>query len=126
MSTADADIGPSAQIEASQVSKNFLDGMVNRMVVSYLKYGDVRDAYPHKMDALACLRDRLQNYIETQNTEYLIDAANFAMIEFMLPRLQGAHYSPSDSDQSPGRITASGERTHEENVVRYKYRRGGD
>lgn len=108
----------------SQVSEKFIDGMVARMRMSYLKYGDIKDAYPHKIDAIACLKDRISSYANTGNTEFLIDAANFAMIEFMFPKLPGAHFSPTDSDQSPGRIAVTGERTHEEN--RYKYRREGD
>ena len=72
------------------------------MANSYTKYGAVADAYPEKVNALESLNLRLQKYLETGNTEYLIDVANFAMIEFMWPRLLTAHYTQSDT--SPGRV----------------------
>ena len=41
-------------------------------------------------------------YIKTQNKDYLIDVANFAMLEFLYPAFKNAHYTPTDSDKSPG------------------------
>lgn len=90
----------------SEYSHEFLQGMVDRMAMSFYKYGRVADAYPHKVDALKSLRDRLRKYDETGNTEFLMDAANFAMIEFMHPSLPGAFYQATDADQSPGRVSA--------------------
>jgi hypothetical protein len=117
------------QLEAmlkSQVSEQFMRGMVARMEMSYFKYGDLKDAYPEKIDAMACLQQRLEQYEKTKNTECLIDAANFCMIEFMFPRLEGASFVPTDSDQSPGRITTLGTITDRPNVVKYVYGREGD
>lgn len=37
-----------------------------------------------------------------------MDVANFAMIEFMLPRHPDAHYRPTDSHESPGRTRTDG------------------
>lgn len=37
------------------------------------------------------------------NTEYLVDAANFLMIEFMHPAHPKAHYRATDKEGSPGR-----------------------
>lgn len=88
---------------ATEVSEKFVQGMRDRMAVSYFKYGPVANAYPHKVNALESLRMRLDKYMDTGNTEFLMDAANFAMIEFMCPSHPRAHYQPTDSDQSPGR-----------------------
>ena len=41
-------------------------------------------------------------YEETHNTEYLVDVANFAMIEYKYPSFTDAKYMPTDSDKSPG------------------------
>lgn len=41
--------------------------------------------------------------IEPGNVEYLIDAANMLMIEFMHPAHPNAHYKATDRDGSPGR-----------------------
>lgn len=87
----------------SEFSEDFLQGMVNRMGVSHAKYGRVRDAYPEKVNALDSLRLRLKTYAETGNTEFLIDAANFAMIEFLCPSHPDAHFRATDSQESPGR-----------------------
>jgi hypothetical protein len=87
----------------TEFSQQFLDGMVARMGVSFHKYGPVAKAYPHKVSALKSLQERLAMYQETGNTEWLMDVANFAMIEFMLPAHDKAHFRPTDSDESPGR-----------------------
>lgn len=88
---------------STEFSTEFVNGMRSRMAVSYHKYGPIREAYPHKINALESLRMRLDKYMETGNTEFLIDAANFAMIEFMLPSHPQAHYRATDSHESPGR-----------------------
>lgn len=85
----------------SEVSQTFLQGMADRMAVSFHKYGKVKDATG--LDNLKNLEARLEKYRETGNTEWLMDAANFAMIEFMVPQMEGAHYRPTDSKESPGR-----------------------
>lgn len=83
----------------------FVQGMRDRMVVSFYKYGKVADA-AGKINMIASLTDRLRKYAETKNTEFLIDAANFAMIEFMFPSVEGAFFAGTDDDQSPGRRVA--------------------
>lgn len=97
-------------VPPSEFSETFLQGMVNRMGVSFHKYGKVADAYPRAVDALASLEQRLARYRETGNTEWLMDVANFAMIEFMHPAHDRAHYAPTDSDASPGRAVTHGDR----------------
>jgi hypothetical protein len=94
----------------SEVSMQFLQGMADRMGVSFHKYGKVADAYPIHVDAIDSLMQRLRKYRETGNTEWLMDVANFAMIEFMCPAHDNAHYAPTDSDQSPGRAVTHGDR----------------
>lgn len=70
-----------------------------QMLMSYHKYGPVKDNYDRfkSMDALGNIEKRIQKYKETGNTEFLADAANFAMIEFMYPSIPGAAYVPTDS-----------------------------
>lgn len=97
---------------STEFSATFLQGMLDRMAVSFHKYGPVAAAYPADVDALASARQRLEKYEETGNTEWLIDLANFAMIEFMHPRHQAAHYRATDSGESPGRIDTAGHRTY--------------
>lgn len=98
-------------VPESEFDLTFLKGMLDRMGVSFFKYGALKDAYPHDLDAIASLKVRLSRYEEDGNTEWLMDVANFAMIEFMRPRNPNAHYDPQDSDTSPGRVTKSGRST---------------
>jgi hypothetical protein len=97
-----------SEILSTEFSDEFVEGMKSRMVVSYYKYGKVSDAYPEKVNAITSLTDRLRKYAETGNTEFMIDAANFAMIEFMHPSHPSAFFEGTDSDQSPGRRSRRG------------------
>jgi hypothetical protein len=99
----------------NQYDEKFFEYMRNRMKVSFYKYGDIRDAYPHKVDALANMWERVKKYKETGNTEWLVDAANFLMIEFMLPSIPGAEFRATDSNESPGR-RVDGEMTAKDNA----------
>ena len=81
--------------------------MDNAMLVSAYKYGPVAEAYPERVNAIQSLNVRLAKYIETGNVEYLVDVANFAMIEFMHPAHGNAHYKATDADGSPGRVAAN-------------------
>jgi hypothetical protein len=101
---------------ATEFSAQFVQGMANRMAVSFHKYGPVADGFPDNIDAVASLHARLTKYAETGNTEWLMDVANFAMIEFMHPRHAGAHFAGTDSDQSPGRVRSDGSVDADRNV----------
>lgn len=95
----------------SQYSVPFIQGMVNRMLTSYHKYGHIKDAVEAGLDMRKQIDIRLGKYDETGNTEWLIDAANYCMIEFMHPSHPDAHYRSTDSKESPGRIHKSGRQT---------------
>ena len=90
----------------SQYSLQFLQGMVNRMLTSYHKYGHVAIAVQNGVDCLESSAQRVRKYRETGNTEYLMDAANYLMMEFMYPSLENAHFDPES--RSPGRTLTSG------------------
>jgi len=92
-------------ITPSECSLKFHQGMVNRMEVSFHKYGKVMDA-KGKIDEIACLEKRLQKYKETGNTEWLMDVANFAMIEYMHRGTE--FFRSTDSDESPGLVHRGG------------------
>ena len=87
-----------------EYNKFFLQGMLNRMAVSYHKYGMMKDA-GKRIDQVKSLKVRLDKYIETGNTEWLIDVANMAMIEFTHSQHPHGHFRATDSDESPGRAT---------------------
>jgi hypothetical protein len=101
----------------TEFDKQFVQGMANRMAVSFHKYGPVSDGFPDNIDAISSLQTRLGKYAETGNTEWLMDVANFAMIEYMHPRHKGARFKATDSDQSPGRTRTDGTVDHGRNIV---------
>lgn len=131
----------------TESSPKFLQEMVNRMDLSRLKYGLVADAYPHKISAIVSLLVRLERYLGKDrflevlegarqkastgrrlagNTEFLVDAANFCMIEYMHPSVDNAHFEATDSDQSPGRASVQGTVSQEANTLSMEnIRRGG-
>lgn len=97
-----------AELPTTEVSEEFIQGMRNRMLMSFYKYGPVKGGYPHRVKAIDSLYARLDKYKETGNTEWLIDASNFAMIEFMCPSHSEAHFKATGSEESPGRVTKRG------------------
>lgn len=106
-----------AGVPESEFDPDFVVKMVRAMMVSYFKYGKVAEAYPIKFEAVSDVSTRLRKYKETSNKHYLVDVANFAMIEAMHPDLKrDAHWGSNDATDSPGRTKASGHRlVHETN-----------
>ena len=90
----------------SEDSPKFHDRMRNAMAVSFHKYGPVREAFPYKVDAIRSLKRRLAMYEQTGNADYLVDIANFAMIEYMLPAHEKFHDLPTDGGE--GRVWHAG------------------
>ena len=84
-------------------------------MVSFHKYGYVKDVYPIKFDATSDVRERMKKYREGGNKNFLVDAANFAMIESMhsQPRFK-AVWGTNDATDSPGRSAISGRRLVQE------------
>ncbi len=83
-------------------SNAFIEKMKNAIEMSHYKYGWANKTYPELAQAYKCVRERLEAYEKTHNKEYLIDAANFAMLEFLYPAFADAKYIPTDSDKSVG------------------------
>ena len=65
----------------SQYRLAFLQGMIDRLTFGFCRYGHIAES-AKTCDIVKTLRDRVKKYEDTGNTEFLIDAANFCMIEF--------------------------------------------
>lgn len=75
----------------------------NRVEVSTLKYGPASDNFGMGLvNALESHDMCIKKYQETGNTEYLCDAANYLMFEFMYPQREGAYFEATDSSGSAG------------------------
>ena len=87
------------EILNTEYSERFDKIRKDMMVMSYYKYGPMKDNYDKFkcMDAIGNIEKSLEKYRQTGNTEFLADVANFAMIEFMYPSIDGAEYIPTDS-----------------------------
>lgn len=90
------------QIISRDWSKEFIELMMNRIVVSHYKYGWMSLNYPELAQAVKSIQTRLDMYMETGNREWLVDVANFAMIEYMYPSHPNAHLRATGSEESPG------------------------
>ena len=86
-------------IDKNGVCERFIKRMRQAMEVSQHKYGNLEDAYPHKVNAIASLEKRLRLYKETGNADYLVDIGNFASIEFVLPAHESYHDNPTDGGE---------------------------
>ena len=89
----------------SQYSIPFFQGCINRMLTSFHKYGHVKTAVT-VIDCIESSRQRVRKYQESGNTEFLMDAANYLMMEYMHPSHEKAHFDAES--RSPGRVTKSG------------------
>ena len=87
-------------ILSTEWSYKFEELQKKAMVMSYYKYGKINQNHKQDnlMDAVSNLKKRLERYEETGNTEFLVDVANFAMIEFMCPQHPKAHFKGTDGD----------------------------
>lgn len=83
-------------------SDEFISKMKNAILTSYYKYGWCSQTYPELAWAYKSIKTRLELYKKTHNLEYLVDVANFAMIEYCHPSFADSEYSPTDSDKSLG------------------------
>lgn len=90
----------------TQFSIPFIQGMLNRVAVGFFRYGDNNN----KKNSTNKIKKRsvderiygvLEKYKRTGNTEFLIDVANYAMLEFLNPEKVTAVFNPSDSDPTP-------------------------
>ena len=88
------------------ISEQFIDGMRSRMHVSHHKYGELKDSYPGKFKAYETALAAIRAYELDGNTEHLINASNYCMIEFQRPAHESPHFTPTDSDGSIGRVSA--------------------
>lgn len=81
------------EILQTEYSKEFDSLRKNRMATSYFKYGPIRTNYGECLiNSIENLEIRLKKYKETGNKEFLVDVANFAMIEFMYPKHDNSYF----------------------------------
>ena len=82
-----------------EYSEEFDELRKNRVKTSFYKYGSAKENFGKGyVDALGSLEKCLAKYRETGNTEYLLDAGNYAMFEYMYPQQEKSPL-PGDGQQ---------------------------
>ena len=102
-----AKIGCSKSNDPEVLEQLVREGKTNREIslILDLDYGyvaQILSRYPELAKAIDSAEERLRLYRETGNTEWLVDLANFAMIEYMHPSHPQAHFRATGGDESPG------------------------
>ena len=72
-----------AKLRQQEWSQDFEDLMHVRLLTGYYRYGSVKDAHKKIAGRVGSIRKRLAKYLDTGNTEYLVDVANLCMVEFI-------------------------------------------
>ena len=85
-----------------QFSASFRYGRDCRMIMGGYRYGNIRDAGSrvHPRIRTNSMIKRIKRYIETGNTEYLMDVANLAEIEFIASTHPNKHFHAVDGAEA--------------------------
>ena len=86
-----------------EYSERFDELRKNRVKTSYHKYGSAKINFGEGLvEAIPTALQCIEKYRQTGNTEYLCDAGNYLMFEFMYPRQEGAFFKATSSRESAG------------------------
>lgn len=97
-----------SEIVNSEYSQEFDQLRKNRVVQSFFKYGPVKENYSNGLiEAMASAKRCIEKFEATGNTEYLCDAANYLMFEFMYPQHPKVHFRATSSEESAGIVGMS-------------------
>jgi uncharacterized protein YyaL (SSP411 family) len=91
------------ELHATTWDTQFLEYMFNRLIMGRLRYGPKKANAP-KYDYAGSIEGKIKLYKETGNTEYLVDIANYAMLEFRHGAHPSKHFSSTDDADHCRRI----------------------
>lgn len=93
---------------ANEYCEKFDELRKNRVETSYYKYGPARKNFKSgNVKAIPTMNLCIKKYQETGNREYLLDAANYLMFEFMFPQHPNSHFRATSSEESAGIVGMS-------------------
>ena len=93
-----------SEILRREYSEQFDKERKYRIEVSYHKYGPARDNFAGgRVDAIKTAELCLDAFKKYQNTEHLVDAANYLMFRYMYP-YPGEYFKATDSSGSVGTV----------------------
>jgi hypothetical protein len=87
-----------AQLRRSEWSEGFENLMRNRLVMGALRYGTIDAGRKLKKawDRTGAMLGKVEQYRKTGNTEYLVDIANYCLLEFELGLHPHKHFHALD------------------------------
>lgn len=85
-------------LRQSEWSSEFEQKMRNRLIMGAFRYETFEEkaASPWEYDTAAEAIVRVKRYIETGNTEHLVDAANMCLLEYEFGRHPNKHFESID------------------------------
>jgi hypothetical protein len=91
------------ELKISEWSSEFEMYMRNRRVLGAIRYGKTNAKGKPKYDRVNTMRRKIDLYEQTKNKEVLVDIANYAMVEFQEPTIDGTYFQATD-DQDHDKV----------------------
>lgn len=87
-----------ASLQTTEWSDDFERLMRNRLIMGCLRYGPMvwKKKNGNKWDLLGAINKKVGLYVKTGNTEYLVDAANYLLLEFECGEHPNKHFNALD------------------------------
>jgi hypothetical protein len=82
-----------------QWSREFETLMRNRLIMGGLRYGGLGYEGKRQFNRIKAIGDRLKNYEETGNLEWLVDCANLCLLEYVEGRHPKRHFHAHDDGE---------------------------
>lgn len=92
------------EIIDAQLGWDFLYHMANQMSMGYFRYAPLNTQPIGSYDVVAGVKRRMERYEETGNQEFLVDAANMAMMEFHRPTHPAPHFTSEDDGEHEEKV----------------------
>lgn len=91
-------------LRRSEWCNEFECHMRDRMVMGAIRYGCLGMPGKHQYDRVAEVKKRIQKYETSGNTEFLVDVANMALVEFVEGNHPNKHFKAIDDGEHAKRI----------------------
>lgn len=85
------------EIHETTWDTTFLQYMFNRLLMGRLRYGPKKPSATTYNYAKS-IEGKIKQYMETGNTEFLVDIGNYAMLEFRFGKHPSRHFSAKDDE----------------------------
>jgi len=89
---------PLAVLRKTQWNTVFERMCRNRLLFGGYRYGELHTESSKSCSSVEDIKLRLDLYTKTGNLEYLVDAANYAMLEFTYSKHKNAHFKSGDDN----------------------------